>query len=163
MPPDAATADPPAGLFAVACPKCAAALGVERLSVGNAAECPVCQSRFLVPEPRMPATPPTADLAGAAAQDRLMDRLADDLSAAQAQPSERHRDMEVREPVKTVLTAEGEIELRQLSEDEKRARRTRRNLVMLVVGAAFLMMLTLILGRKRTPQRPASQPLADRE
>ena len=53
----------PAGLFAVACPGCAAEIGVRASRMGSAARCPVCRGLFLVPEPRLPPVAPTAALA----------------------------------------------------------------------------------------------------
>lgn len=54
-----------------------------------------------------------------------------------------------RDPVRTVRSGDTEIELRRLSPDEKRTRRARRNLLILVVGAALLVGLAVILGTGR--------------
>lgn len=52
-----------------------------------------------------------------------------------------------REPVKTIRAGDAEIELRQLTPEERRTRRARRNLVLLVVGATLLVALATLLGR----------------
>lgn len=52
-----------------------------------------------------------------------------------------------REPVKTIRDGDTEIELRQLTPEERRSRRTRRNLLLLVVGATLLVALATLLGR----------------
>lgn len=52
-----------------------------------------------------------------------------------------------REPVKTIRAGDTDIELRQLTPEERRTRRARRNLVLLVVGATLLVALATLLGR----------------
>ncbi|MFM8953934.1 MAG: hypothetical protein ACKOOF_12880, partial [Planctomycetaceae bacterium] len=74
--------------------------------------------------------------------------MAPALAEAAAQPMERHRDLEFREPVTTLDTSRGPVELRRLNDDEKRRRRSRRNVVMLLVGTTILIVLTLRLGRE---------------
>ena len=140
---------PEPDLFAVACPRCAAALAVGDDLVGGLAGCPVCQTTFLVPEPELP--PPSAQpapTAATAAADPVWREMTPALAEAAAQPAERHRDLEFREPVSTLETEDGTLELRRLSDEEKRLRRGRRNLVMLLVGTTILIVLTLLLGRE---------------
>lgn len=55
----------------------------------------------------------------------------------------------LREPVKTIRVGGAEIELRRLSPEELRIRRGRRNLVILVVGAALLVAFVVILTSGR--------------
>ena len=137
-------------LFAVACPRCAAAIAVGDDLVGGLAGCPVCQTTFLVPEPELQPPPPVqpAPTAAAPAADPVWREMAPALAEAAVQPVERHRDLEFREPVRTLETEDGTLELRRLSEEEKRIRRSRRNVVMLLVGTTILIVLTLLLGRE---------------
>ncbi len=141
-------------LFAVACPQCAAALAVSDDLVGTVAGCPVCQASFLVPEPELPPPPPApqAPVANAspAVADPVWREMAPTLAEAAAQPVERNRDLEFREPVSTLETETGAVELRRLSAEEKQLRRSRRNIVMLLVGTTILIVLTAILGREPT-------------
>lgn len=141
-------------LFAVACPRCAAAIAVSDDLVGSAAGCPICQATFLVPEPEPPsAPPPTADEAAPPAADPAWRDMAPTLAEAVAAPMERHRDLEFREPVSMVETEDGTLELRRLSDEEKRLRRSRRNVIMLLVGTTILIGLTALLGRE-PPKKP---------
>lgn len=139
-------------LFAIACPRCAAALAVSDDLVGAVAGCPVCQSSFLVPEPELPPPPPAhraVTTEGTVRPDDAVWReMAPTLAEAAAQPAERHRSLEFREPVSTLETEAGAVELRRLSDEEKRLRRSRRNIVMLLVGTTILIVLTVILGRE---------------
>ena len=140
-------------LFAVACPRCAAALAVGDDLVGGLAGCPVCQTTFLVPEPEIPPPPAQpAPTTAAAAADPVWREMAPALADAAAQPLERHRGLEFREPVSTLETEDGTLELRRLSDEEKRLRRGRRNLIMLLVGTTILIVLTLLLGREPNKQ-----------
>lgn len=139
-------------LFAVACPRCAAAVAVGDDLVGSVAGCPVCEASFLVPEPELPPpqAAPHAAAAGAAtpAADPAWREMAPALAEAAAQPVERNRALEFREPVSTLETEDGTVELRRLSDEEKRLRRSRRNIIMLLVGTTILIVLTALLGRE---------------
>jgi len=141
-------------LFAIACPRCAAALAVGDDLVGAVARCPVCQSSFLVPEPELPpsrsAPQATPDGAAIPAADPIWREMAPTLADAADQPAERHRELEFREPVSTLETEAGAVELRRLSDEEKRLRRGRRNIVMLLVGTTILIAMTSLLGREPT-------------
>ncbi|MGB8853142.1 MAG: hypothetical protein WCC69_06220 [Pirellulales bacterium] len=138
-------------LFAVACPRCAAALAVGDDLVGGLAGCPVCQTTFLVPEPELPPSPAQPALTAAAtAADPVWREMTPALAEAAAQPTERNRDLEFREPVRTLQTKDGMLELRRLSDEEKQLRRGRRNIIMLLVGTTILIVLTLLLGREPT-------------
>ena len=56
----------------------------------------------------------------------------------------------VREPVKTIRAASGEvIELRRLTPEEKAARRFRRNLIMMIFGLVVLTLVVAILMNVR--------------
>lgn len=146
-------------LFAVACPKCAAALAVGDDLVGDVAICPVCDGRFLVPEMEMPRAPRsagesvTAEGTAAPAAEPAWQRMATTLAESNNEPVQRHRDMEFREPPLAVETEVGEVELRRLTEEEKRVRRARRNLIMLLAGTLILIVITALLGREKPRKR----------
>jgi hypothetical protein len=57
--------------------------------------------------------------------------------------------MVFREPVKTIRSGGTVIELRRLSPEEIRTRRARRNLIILVAGAAILVALVMLLATRR--------------
>jgi hypothetical protein len=61
--------------------------------------------------------------------------------------------MEFREPTLTVETEDGTLEIRRLTDDEKRTSRTRRNLIMLLVGTVILIVITALLGRDTSKKR----------
>lgn len=54
-----------------------------------------------------------------------------------------------RDPVKTIHSGNTTIEIRRLTPEEKRSRQARRNLLMLLVGAALLVALVVVLGAGR--------------
>lgn len=68
--------------------------------------------------------------------------------AATAAPASAYGDLAFREPVRTVRSGGTEIELHRLTPEEKRVRRTRRNLLILLVGAALLVALVVVLGTR---------------
>lgn len=97
-------------------------------------------------------TPPA--VAGAAARVSAPVHAADPV--ATVGPGAEHRPphaetasaaLAFREPVKTIRDGDTDIELRQLTPEERRSRRARRNLLLLVVGAALLVALAVLLGR----------------
>ena len=97
--------------------------------------------------PAPPARRTSAADADAPAADAVWREMTPSLAEAAAQPAARHRDLEFREPVSTLETEEGLVELRRLTDEEKRLRRSRRNIVMLLVGTTILIALTALLGR----------------
>jgi hypothetical protein len=162
-------------LVAVACPSCFAALAVGTDLAGLPADCPLCGGGFRVPPLEVPAAPrdampPTRAVADAA-PGRRPDRTSEtarprdvvpqataaaapraDLSVApetSLQEPQPESELAVREPMRTVGSGDGAIVLRRLSPAERAARRTRRNLVMLVGGVSILLTIVLLLGRKR--------------
>lgn len=56
--------------------------------------------------------------------------------------------MVFREPVKTIRSGGTVIEIRRLSPEELRGRRARRNLIILVLGAAILVALVVVLAKR---------------
>lgn len=151
-------AEPP--LFVVECPTCRAAVAVKRTRAGSAAACPACSAGFLVPEPQLPG----ADFRGPAAgtmnappppvamesQDR--DGAPDGFAAPTAadlvetSPPVTDPALRFREPVLLAGTGDDAVAVRRLSPEERRLRRTRRNVVILLVGGAILAALTFALG-----------------
>lgn len=70
--------------------------------------------------------------------------------AATATADAAAADFHFRDPVKTVGRGPATIELRRLTDEERRIRRARRSVLFLLVGAAILIALALALG---TPPR----------
>jgi hypothetical protein len=64
------------------------------------------------------------------------------------------QELEFREPVRTVRHGDTVIEIRRLTPEERRARRFRRNLMMIVIGVSILMAIVVIFGvpTKPTPR-----------
>lgn len=73
---------------------------------------------------------------------------ADGGSAPAAAADAPRGELEFREPVRSITVGDSTIELRRLSPEEKRVRRARRNILILIVGAAMLVALVLALGRR---------------
>lgn len=69
---------------------------------------------------------------------------ADDLAA----PAPLDGTLAFRDPVKTIRSGSTEIEIRRLTPEEKRLRQSRRNLLILLVGAALLVALVVVLGSR---------------
>lgn len=107
-------------LLAVACPRCHEAIAVSAMLAGQAAGCPMCEGGFIVPPPPASEWP------------RERDELAFD-----------------EPPRKTIEADGGVIELRRLTPKEQAARRSRRNMLMLLSGMAILVTIVLALGPKR--------------
>lgn len=150
----------------VECPACRAAIAVRGDLPHRAARCPLCGGAFLIPMPRLPTVtgqraPREETLAGMergrpdetpsfSLPEPPGDPPAADppttTGSAEAAPRPRG-ELEFQEPVKTIETRAGVVRLRRLSPEEKHARRTRRNLVMLCGGATILFLLVFFLGR----------------
>lgn len=125
-------------LLAVACPNCHAALAVSVDLVGAAAQCPLCAKGFLVPTAQPQAQAPAGPRTG-------LDAVVPDLPPV-GQPVDKG--MQFAEPVKTIVTEDGVVELRRLTPEERAARRARRNLIMLLFGVGLLLTIVLIFGTK---------------
>jgi hypothetical protein len=176
------TAFHPEPLQAVACPTCFGAIAVGPELLGQPAECPLCGSGFRVPvggvvnSPRQPAAAsPTSDAPATRREDstRKQRRAApQELQApqepaapdqvdppsqdsfAELQPSAKPAaELQFQEPVRTVVSGDQVITLRRLTSEEKAARRTRRNLVMMLAGVSILMAIVLLFGTKRPNRR----------
>jgi hypothetical protein len=63
------------------------------------------------------------------------------------------QELEFREPVRTVRHGDTVIEIRRLTPEERRARRFRRNLMMIVIGVSILMAIVVIFGVPTKPPR----------
>jgi len=55
-----------------------------------------------------------------------------------------------KEPVRTVQIGGEVVEIRRLSPEERRSRRFRRNLLMIVIGISILMAIAILFGTKST-------------
>jgi hypothetical protein len=71
-------------------------------------------------------------------------------AAATASPLPRAGDLAFKEPVRTMLVGGEMIEIRRLSPEERRSRRFRRNLLMIVIGVSILLVIVALFG---TPPR----------
>ncbi|MFM1995842.1 MAG: hypothetical protein RLZZ111_229 [Planctomycetota bacterium] len=166
-------AAPAVPLVAVACPSCFAALAVGTDLAGLPADCPLCGGGFRVPPLEVPAAARSPASSATSVPDtapphradrriepaRPRDVVPQAMAPASADASvarettlrepQPESELAVREPVRTVGSGDGAIVLRRLSPAERAARRTRRNLVMLVGGVSILLTIVLLLGRKR--------------
>ena len=170
------TAFQPEPLQAVACPTCFGAIAVGAELLGQPAECPLCGSGFRVPvagvadAPRQPPAPsPTPDAPATQRESsaRKQRRAAPQEptapapvgpppqdSLAEPQPSSAPApELQFQEPVRTVISGDQVITLRRLTPEEKAARRTRRNIVMMLAGVSILMAIVLLFGTKRPKRR----------
>lgn len=141
LPPAASRPEP---LIAIACPGCSVAVAVGVVFLGQAAECPLCGSGFRVPSPD-PGTqqlPATSNVPAAP-----------QLPATPDSPAAMRPRLAFDEPVTTVSSGDAIIPLRRLTPAEKASRRTRRNLIMMLVGVSILMAIVLLLGTKRPSRR----------
>lgn len=68
--------------------------------------------------------------------------------ATAPEPDPAPESLSFREPVKTIRSGGTEIELRRIAPEEKRSRQVRRNMLILVVGAASLVALVVVLGSR---------------
>ena len=114
--------------FVIACPACLGQLAAAASLMGTPACCPLCAAAFLVPEPRL------AELV------RRPPLPVGD-AAPQALPG-----FALREPVRMLGRGADAIELKRLSDEERRIRRGRRTIILLVVGVALLAALVMLLG-----------------
>jgi hypothetical protein len=170
------TAFPPEPLLAVACPTCFGAIAVGSELLGRPAECPLCGSGFRVPAaaldapPRQPpAASPKPEASPSPREDSPRKRRSSpqpqpaspDLAAvspqdplAELEPSAQPAgELQFQEPVRTVVSGDQVITLRRLTPEQKAARRTRRNVVMMIAGVSILMAIVLLFGTKRSKRR----------
>jgi hypothetical protein len=63
------------------------------------------------------------------------------------------QELEFREPVRTIRHGDTVIEIRRLTPEERRARRFRRNLMMIVIGVSILMAIVVLFGVPTKPPR----------
>lgn len=134
----------PEPLIAIACPGCGVAVAVTAAFLGQAAECPLCGSGFRVPSPNIgtPQLPSTPNLPATP-----------HVPATPHFPATIKAELAFDEPVTTVGSGDATITLRRLTPAEKASRRTRRNLIMMLVGVSILMAIVLLLGIKRPSRR----------
>jgi hypothetical protein len=146
------------------CPLCASAFEVPEPRL-NVAPTPPAPAREIAPEPPPQPAPAAEPAAPAASPAAVVEPEPVPAAAAEAQPAATFSSEPVaeptaspvdasgfqfREPVKVVGRGPTAIQLRRLTDEERRVRRGRRNIIFLLVGAALLIVLTLVLG---TPRR----------
>ena len=130
--------------FAVACPSCRATVGVDRSLVNEPARCPLCSGTFRVPDPGpirptrstaprprdttpAPAASPAADAPPPAPRE-----VAPQRQQSTGRPTPARDDAGER--------------ARQAAQERVR-RRTRRTIIVLLMGIAILVVLALSLAR----------------
>ncbi len=80
------------------------------------------------------------------------------LGPAMLTPEEK--DLDLREPVRTIRQGDTVIELRRLTPEERQARRFRRNVMMVVIGVSILLAIVVTFGMPEKPSRTPA-PSAD--
>lgn len=152
----------------VECPACRAAIAVRGDLPHRAARCPLCSGDFLIPSPRLsemadrraPRADTMPDLGDVRSDEPPSFTLPEPpASPAASDPrttlpppeaGERPQgDLAFQEPEKTIETPAGRVRIRRLSPEERHARRTRRNVVMLCGGATILFLIVFFLGRDK--------------
>jgi hypothetical protein len=127
----------PDALFVIACPACLGTMSATARIAGAAACCPLCAAPFLVPAVhRAPPPVAAADSRPAGPAIETGPSPADDAFAG----------LLVCKPATTAGRGDRAGDLRRLSAAERRMRRTRRNIVCLLVGAAVLVTMVVLLG-----------------
>lgn len=142
--------------FVIACPTCLGQLSAAVALAGRRACCPLCAATFVIPTLPLPAARSAASSAPPAAPraetpTTVLPAAASSPPAPAPEPAaapEQGADspLAFREPVKTIGSGGTAVELRRLSDEERRVRRGRRNLVLLLVGAAVLIAIVVVLG-----------------
>jgi len=121
--------------FVIACPACQGPIAAFVGSAGRTGCCPLCATTLVVPTAASAPTVAGDAFAGLDA--------ATPAPAAVADPA-----LTFREPVRTVAAGDRAVELRRLTDEERRGRRARRNLVLLLIGGAVLIALTVAFGSR---------------
>ncbi len=140
------TAPPRAGLTPgrYVCPRCKSLFQLPAGQVSGQVACPSCAAVVTVSPPTLQASaPPPSPAAAVQIQTEPPQVSVREIEI----PTEDGAVVTVRDPVKTVRKGSRVILLRQLSPAEKHRRRTRRNVVLWVVGAAILVIAATILSR----------------
>jgi hypothetical protein len=158
----------PDDLFVIACPICRGHVAAKGGLCGRDACCPLCANLFHVP---FPATPPATAAPSAPrpalAEDwgGVIEQLAPPPKHPLPKPSDQPAvdaaslpeteptpldpaaaDLVFREPIRTIRHGNTVIEIRRLTPEERRTRRFRRNLMMIVVGVSILLVIVLLFG-----------------
>ena len=101
----------------------------------------------LAPPPKhpLPKPPPVADPAPVPSDQPAVDAA----SLPETEPTPLDpaaADLVFREPIRTIRHGNTVIEIRRLTPEERRTRRFRRNLMMIVVGVSILLVIVLLFG-----------------
>lgn len=127
-------------LFVIACPTCLGHLAAVHGDAGRVGCCPLCAATLLVPAADLPPAEP------------IRRERADPFAAVATTPprgeSTGSPTLVFHDPVKTVSGGETAVKLRRLTDEERRGRRARRNIVLLIVGSAILIMITVAFGHR---------------
>lgn len=130
--------------FAVACPGCRATVGVARSLVNEPARCPLCGGTFRVPDPG-----PIRPTRSTAPQPRDATPAPAASPAADAPPpAPREVAPQRQQPTGRPTPARDDAgERARLAAYDRARRRTRRTIIVLLVGIAILVVLALSLAR----------------
>jgi hypothetical protein len=141
-------------LFVIACPTCRGNLATLVGHGGRTGCCPLCAAIFLVPaapsvtEPPVSDHPPAVAAPATARPQPEPDPFAGLEAAGEGsrEPATVSPGLVFRDPVRTIGDGSSTVELRRLTDEERRVRRARRNIFLLVAGGAVLIMLTVAFG-----------------
>lgn len=126
------------------CPQCQNLFQLDTGTVsGQQVVCPTCAAVVTISPPVPPVSEPPPG-----PRTTVQVQTESHPTAAGIQiPTEDGTIVTVREPIKSVRKGSRMIQLRQLSPAEKQRRRTRRNIIFWIVGAATLVITATILSR----------------
>lgn len=140
----------PDARFVIACPTCQGRIAALVACAGRVGCCPLCAATLVVPVAE--ATAPsiaTSALAAAAVATRVVvpdEAFAGVTTTPTPRPSAIDPALTFQEPVKSVAGGDRPVQLRRLTDEERRVRRARRNLVLLLLGGTLLIALTVAFG-----------------
>ena len=130
--------------FAVACPSCRATIGVDRSLVNEPARCPLCGGTFRVPDPG-----PIRPTRSTAPRPRDTTPTPAASPAADApQPAPREVAPQRQQSTGSLTSARDDAgERAREAAQERVRRRSRRTIIVLLMGIAILVVLALSLAR----------------
>jgi len=130
--------------FAVACPSCRATIGVERSLVNEPARCPLCGGTFRVPDPG--PIRPTRSTAPRPRDTTPAPAASPPAGAPQPAPREVAPQRQQSTGRPTPARDDAGERARQAAQERVR-RRSRRTIIVLLMGSAILVVLALSLAR----------------
>ena len=131
----------PDARFVIACPTCQGRIAALVARAGRDGCCPLCAATLVVPAAEAPAPSIVRETVALP-----VDAFAGIAAATPARPAAVDPALAFQEPVKTVAGGDRPVPLRRLTNEERRLRRARRNLVLLLVGGSLLIALAVTFG-----------------